>query len=415
MHPGTGAIWENEHGPLGGDELNIILPGTQLRLAARHLRHRLRRHEDQRRDVARRSRSAVRVLGAVDRDVRADVLHRRSVSAVEGQRLRRRDVRGAHARHRPPPAHRHQRAGRPIKREPLLTELRQRIRDVRQGPDGLLYVLTDEDAGMVLRLEPGAAARRLPNTAGVGDGPPPLRGARRRGEQEVLDRARRREVRARSSRLGRSSPGQASAGTGRPEVPRRARRARAGESTGGTEGSVVNHVAFRVPSLTQVEAAGLKVARLNGFPGVASVMTPEGERIELFENAATNLTFTQDAGFDDAVAQPAQPAAGRADRVPPRPPVCAGGSGGRRQSVVREGVRRGSRQAVELRRRRSARHQPELFERSAGRLCRPGAGCSTTSGSRSANLPAFCKRLGAMGVTLDVPYTWVRRVAAARP
>jgi catechol 2,3-dioxygenase-like lactoylglutathione lyase family enzyme len=76
-----------------------------------------------------------------------------------------------------------------------------------------------------------------------------------------------------------------------------------GQPTGGTEGSVLNHVAFRVPSLTQVEAAGLKVARLNGFPGVASVMTPEGERIELFENAATNMTFTQDPGFDDPVAR----------------------------------------------------------------------------------------------------------------
>ena len=89
------------------------------------------------------------------------------------------------------------------------------------------------------------------------------------------------------------------------------------------KGPVVNHVAFRVPSLTQVEAAGLKVARLNGFPGVASVMTPEGERIELFENAATNLTFTQDSGFDDAVATPAQSATGFADRVPPRPSLCA--------------------------------------------------------------------------------------------
>jgi glucose/arabinose dehydrogenase len=47
-------------------------------------------------------------------------------------------------------------AGRPINREPLLIELRQRIRDVRQGPDGLLYVLTDEDAGMLLRIEPGS-------------------------------------------------------------------------------------------------------------------------------------------------------------------------------------------------------------------------------------------------------------------
>lgn len=45
-----------------------------------------------------------------------------------------------------------------IRRETLLTELRQRIRDVRQGPDGLLYVLTDEDDGALLRLEPAAAA-----------------------------------------------------------------------------------------------------------------------------------------------------------------------------------------------------------------------------------------------------------------
>lgn len=45
-----------------------------------------------------------------------------------------------------------------IRRETLLTELRQRIRDVRQGPDGLLYVITDEDDGVLLRLEPAAGA-----------------------------------------------------------------------------------------------------------------------------------------------------------------------------------------------------------------------------------------------------------------
>ena len=44
--------------------------------------------------------------------------------------------------------------GQPIQREPILAELHQRIRDVRQGPDGYLYVLTDEDAGAVLRVEP---------------------------------------------------------------------------------------------------------------------------------------------------------------------------------------------------------------------------------------------------------------------
>jgi glucose/arabinose dehydrogenase len=41
-----------------------------------------------------------------------------------------------------------------LRRETLLTGLHQRIRDVRQGADGLLYVLTDETDGAVLRLEP---------------------------------------------------------------------------------------------------------------------------------------------------------------------------------------------------------------------------------------------------------------------
>ena len=41
-----------------------------------------------------------------------------------------------------------------IARQSLLTELRQRIRDVRQGPDGLVYVLTDEENGALIRLEP---------------------------------------------------------------------------------------------------------------------------------------------------------------------------------------------------------------------------------------------------------------------
>ena len=42
-----------------------------------------------------------------------------------------------------------------IRRESLLQEFRQRIREVRQGPDELLYVLTDHvDDGALLRIEP---------------------------------------------------------------------------------------------------------------------------------------------------------------------------------------------------------------------------------------------------------------------
>jgi glucose/arabinose dehydrogenase len=39
-----------------------------------------------------------------------------------------------------------------VREERLLRELRERIRDVRQGPDGALWLLTDSSAGRLLRL-----------------------------------------------------------------------------------------------------------------------------------------------------------------------------------------------------------------------------------------------------------------------
>jgi glucose/arabinose dehydrogenase len=41
-----------------------------------------------------------------------------------------------------------------IRREALLQDRRWRIRDIRQGPDELLYVITDERDGALLRIEP---------------------------------------------------------------------------------------------------------------------------------------------------------------------------------------------------------------------------------------------------------------------
>lgn len=43
-----------------------------------------------------------------------------------------------------------------VHEEVLLEDTLGRIRDVRQGPDGLLYVVTDEEDGGVYRLEPEA-------------------------------------------------------------------------------------------------------------------------------------------------------------------------------------------------------------------------------------------------------------------
>ncbi len=44
-----------------------------------------------------------------------------------------------------------------LHRESMFHELQNRIRDVRQGPDGLLYVLTEENDGALLKMEPWAA------------------------------------------------------------------------------------------------------------------------------------------------------------------------------------------------------------------------------------------------------------------
>jgi aldose sugar dehydrogenase len=45
---------------------------------------------------------------------------------------------------------------RVVREEKLLPELGQRVRDVREGPDGFIYLLTDDRDGQLLRLRPGA-------------------------------------------------------------------------------------------------------------------------------------------------------------------------------------------------------------------------------------------------------------------
>ena len=43
---------------------------------------------------------------------------------------------------------------RVVGEERLLSELDTRVRDVREGPDGALYVMTDRDGGKIVRLVP---------------------------------------------------------------------------------------------------------------------------------------------------------------------------------------------------------------------------------------------------------------------
>jgi len=76
-----------------------------------------------------------------------------------------------------------------------------------------------------------------------------------------------------------------------------------GEPSGATAGSVVNHVALRVKTFAQIEAAGLKVERRR-IAGRESgtVMAPSGDQVELFEENAEQTRFVLDPGQADAVA-----------------------------------------------------------------------------------------------------------------
>ena len=56
------------------------------------------------------------------------------------------------------------RRGQEVRREWLLTELKQRVRDVQQGPDGYLYVLTEEDDSVLMRIEPARAVTEAPGS-----------------------------------------------------------------------------------------------------------------------------------------------------------------------------------------------------------------------------------------------------------
>ena len=156
VHPETGAIWENEHGPLGGDEINIVLPGRNYGWPLVTFGN----DYDGKKISELTSRP----------DLEAPFMYWIPSIAISGMTFYTGDrfpawkgnaFVGAMFQGRTRGTGHIQRItfneGRPIQREPILTELRQRIRDVRQGPDGLLYVLTDEDNGALLKIEPVAA------------------------------------------------------------------------------------------------------------------------------------------------------------------------------------------------------------------------------------------------------------------
>ena len=178
----------------------------------------------------------------------------------------------------------------------------------------------------------------------------------------------------------------------------------AGESSGGTEGSVVNHVAFRVQSLDAVEAAGFEFERSESSPGITSVFTPEGERIELFDELATNLAFALDDGFDDPVAHRhneriAVPIIahhihlylpeGAEDDAKQWYATTFGGTPGMRWRYTATDL-----PGINF----NFSGTPEVYAATRGRML-------DHIGFEVVNLEEFCRQLVARGVVFDVPYT----------
>ena len=154
VHPTTGALWNHENGPNGGDEINIILPGRNygwplVSFGRDYPGPRISEHPT--RDglesplVAWLPAIAVAGMAVYTGD---------RFPAWKGNvfvgSLRTGGIPGTGHLERIVFNEKIEE----IRRESMLWELKQRIREVRQGPDGLLYLLTDEDDGALLRIEP---------------------------------------------------------------------------------------------------------------------------------------------------------------------------------------------------------------------------------------------------------------------
>jgi catechol 2,3-dioxygenase-like lactoylglutathione lyase family enzyme len=85
------------------------------------------------------------------------------------------------------------------------------------------------------------------------------------------------------------------------------------ESAAEPGSSVIDHVAFRVQSLDDLARAGFELEMTEAYPGIASIYTPSGDRVELFEEGtATNVGFDVAAEDDSSTADQAN--AGRHNR-----------------------------------------------------------------------------------------------------
>lgn len=149
LHPQTGELWVSEHGPQGGDELNRVLPGRNygwpLLTFGRNYGTGTRIGEEgpkagfeQPLKVWLPVSVAPSGMAFLSSERYAGWNGNLFLGTLRGESLLRLELDGT----------------RINGEERLLNRLSARIRDVRQGPDGYLYVLTDSADGQLLRLQP---------------------------------------------------------------------------------------------------------------------------------------------------------------------------------------------------------------------------------------------------------------------
>jgi glucose/arabinose dehydrogenase len=161
MHPVTGQIWENENGPADGDEVNILKPGANygwplVGMGREYLGDFIGGPGAIGAPVGRKDAYKMYMEGMEQPFIfwtpavapsgmtfyTGDKFPNWTGSLLIGMLKMQRVERIVFND-----------AGGVIRREYLFAELKQRIRDVKQGPDGYVYLLTDSDKGEVLKVE----------------------------------------------------------------------------------------------------------------------------------------------------------------------------------------------------------------------------------------------------------------------
>ncbi len=148
LHPETGELWENEHGPMGGDEINIIRAGVNygwpviswgIDYSGEPIGDGAREHAGMAQplyywDPSIAPSGMVFYTGTAFPEWQGDLL----VTALKFDLIARLEMDG----------------DRVVAEERLLEGEIGRIRDIEIGPDGYVYLLTDEPDGGLYRLTP---------------------------------------------------------------------------------------------------------------------------------------------------------------------------------------------------------------------------------------------------------------------